>query len=441
LPRIRRLLARVVDRGREGVRYLERQLPWYEPAPSQEGRNLRSLYAATTWFGLISGLAATFVPVFALRLGASTGQLGWLSALPALVNVVWLIPAARLIERRVRRVPLILSTALLQRLGYLAMAAMPFVLSKGRVEALIVLQALITLPTAVVSTAITTLIPDLTAPQRRGQVVSVRWLLLAITGTVAALAGGAFLDLLPVPLNYQILLGSGALLSLLSLRALRRVRAPDSVRLARASVPRRRYSWSQLRQSLGSVKAKPEFVSFSLASFVFYWGLYLPAALWSILRVRDLGATDTWIGIIAVVVDASTIVGYLYWGKVSARRGTRWLLVVTSLGVALYAALTALVPAIGWMIPTSMLGGLTWAGCNLALFNVMLRVSPSDRRATYVAIYTALMNVTAFAGPLLGAGLADWVGVRTTFLVAGGVRAVGALLLWRLVRDGEPGDH
>jgi MFS family permease len=434
-------VGRLAGRIGEGVRHLERQLPWYEPSPSQEGRNLRGLYAATTWFGLISGLVATFLPVFALRLGATTGQLGWLSALPALVNVVWLIPAARLIERRVRRVPLILSTALLQRLGYLAMAAMPFLLSQGRVEALIVLQTLITLPTAVVNTAITTLIPDLTAPQRRGQVVSVRWLLLAITGTVAALAGGAFLDLLPVPLNYQILLGAGALLSLLSVPALRRVRAPDSVRLARASTPRRRYSWQQLRQSVGSLKAQPEFLGFCLASFVLHWGLYLPAALWSILRVRNLGATDTWIGIIAVVIDASTIAGYLYWGKVSGRRGHRWLLVVTSLGVSLYAALTALVPAIGWMIPTSMLGGLTWAGCNLALFNVMLRVSPSDHRPTYVAIYTALMNVTAFAGPLLGAGLAEWIGLRTTFVVSAAVRAAGALLLWRLVRDGEPGGH
>ncbi len=441
MPRIRSLLVRLGSRGREGVQYLGRQLPWYEPGQSQEGRNLRSLYAGTAWFGLISGLVATFLPVFALRLGATTAELGWLTALPALVNVVWLVPAARLIERSRRRLPVILNTALLQRLGYLAMAIMPFVLSKGRVEALILLQTIVTLPTAVTNTALTSLMPDLTSPGRRGQVVSVRWLLLAVTGTVAALAGGAFLDLIPVPLNYQILLGAGALLSFLSLPYLRRIRVPDAVTLARAGTPRRRYSWQTLRQSLGSVRAQREFVSFALATFVFYWGLYLPAALWSVLRVRDLGATDTWIGIIAVVVDASTIAGYLYWGKVAARRGDRWLLVLTALGVALYSALTALVPSIQWMLVTSVLGGLTWAGCNLALFNVMLRVSPSDHRPTYVAIFTALMNVTAFAGPLLGAGLADWIGVRPTFLVSAGVRAVGALLLWRLVRGPNPGDR
>jgi len=150
--------------------------------------------------------------------------------------------------------------------------------------------------------------------------------------------------------------------------------------------------------------------------------------------VRDLGASDTWIGLIAVVVDASTIAGYFYWGKISARRGNRWVLIVTAFGVALYTLLTALVPTIGWMIPTSILGGLTWSGCNLALFNVMLGVCPAERRPSYVALYTALMNVAAFAAPMLGAGLSDWAGIRIAFVVASGVRVVGALLFLRLVR-------
>jgi MFS family permease len=77
---------------------------------------------------------------------------------------------------------------------------------------------------------------------------------------------------------------------------------------------------------------------------------------------------------------------------------------------------------------------LAWAGCNLALFNTMLNVCPADHRPTYVALYTALMNVTAFAGPLLGAGLADWIGIRLAFGISGGVRLAGTLLLFLLAR-------
>jgi MFS family permease len=374
------------------------------------------------------------VSVFALRLGATTAQVGWLAALPALVNVVWMLPAARLIERQRRRLPLILWAGFLQRAGYLLVALMPFLIATGRVEVLIILNTLITLPAAIINTAITSLIPDLTSPEHRGQVVSVRWLLLSVMATVAALLGGKLLDLIPVPLNYQVLLGVGALLSLISLRYLRRIRVPNAVLHERETLPRERYSWQRLRNTLSRIRSHRGFVRFSAASFVFYWGLYLPAALWSVLRVRDLGASDTWIGLIAVMVDASTIGGYFYWGKVSASRGNRWVLILTAFGVAAYTFFTALVPTIGWMIPTSLLGGFAWAGCNLALFNVMLGVCPAERRTTYVALYTALMNVTAFAAPLLGAALSEWIGIRMAFVVAGGVRVVGALLFLRLVR-------
>ncbi len=430
-PRPTRQLA---SRGRALLRHLRRQMPWYTPTDTVEGRNVKNLYTETAWFGLLNGVATTFVSVFALRMGATTTQMGWLTALPALVNIVWLVPAARLIERQRRRLPLVLLTGFLQRLGYLVVALVPFLVVTGRVEALILLNALITLPTGVINTAITSLLPDLTPPASRGQVVSVRWLILSIMATVAALGGGRFLDLIPVPLNYQVLLGVGTLLSLLSLRYLHRIQVPDAVLARRAVRPRQRYSWQRLRQSLAGIRSQRGFVRFTIATFVFHWGLALPAALWSVIRVRDLAATDTWIGLIAVVTHASTIGGYFFWGKICTRRGNRWVLIVTAFGVAAFALTTALVPTIAWMIPTSILGGVSWSGCNLALFNVMLSVCPDDHRATYIALYTALINVASFAAPLLGAALSDWAGIRIAFTVAGGVRMAGALLFLWLVR-------
>jgi MFS family permease len=434
LTRLSELAARLNCQRKELVGRVGQRMPWYAKPDTLEGRNTRNLYAETAWFGIINGLATTFVSVFALRMGATTAQVGWLAALPALVNIVWLIPAARIIERQRRRLPLILWSGLLQRVGYLAMALVPFLIVTGRVEALILVNTLITLPAAVINTAITSLIPDLTSPEQRGEVVSVRWLILAAAATGAALLGGWFLDLVVVPLNYQLLLGAGAVLSLISLRYLKRIRVPDAVLYGRETRPRQRYSWQHLRHSLASVRSHRGFLRFSLASFVFYWGLYLPGALWSIFRVRDLSASDTWIGLIAVVVDGSTIAGYFLWGKIIAKRGDRWVLIVTALGVTIYSLLTALIPSIGWMIPTSILGGFAWAGCNLAMFNVMLGVCPAERRPTYVALYTALMNVTAFAGPLLGAALSDWLGIRSAFVVSSAVRGLGVLLFLGLVR-------
>jgi MFS family permease len=420
--------------AKEVLRRIGQRLPWYSPADTEEGRNVRNLYAETTWFGVLNGVALTFVSVFALRLGATTGQVGWLTALPALVNIIWLMPVARIIERQRRRMPLIVLAGFVQRMGYLVLAAMPFVMLTFRVEALILIHTLIAIPTAVINTAITALIPDLTGPERRGQVVSVRWLILSAVATAAVLLAGKFLDLIEVPLNYQILFGGTAGLSLLSLRYLRRIRVPDAVPVSPAPETDGQPSWERVRQSVSAVLSRQDFLRFAVASFVFNWGLYLPAALWSVLRVRDLGASDTWIAFIAVVIDGSTIAGYFYWGKVIEKRGNRWVLIVTSMGVTAYSVLTGLVPSIAWMIPTSILGGLTWSGCNLALFNGMLSVCPDERRPSYIAIYTILVNVTAFAAPLLGAALAGWIGTRMVFGVSGGVRLIGALLFLVLMR-------
>jgi MFS family permease len=428
-------------------------MPWYTPADSLEGQNVRYLYSETAWFGVINGISLTFVSVFALRLGATTQQVGWLAALPALVNVFWLVPAARIIERQRHRIPIILWTCLFQRLGYLVMALMPLLVADYQVQALIVINTLITLPTAVVSTAITALIPDLTTAERRGQVVSTRWLILSVVATAAALIGGSFLDLVPVPLNYQILFGVAALLSLLSLRHLRRIRVPDAVITRQLVQPKQRVEWGwmslmqsaagslrqSVRRSQASIRTHRDYVYFTAASFVLHCGLFLPAALWSVIRVRDLQATDTWIGLIAVVIDAATIGGYFFWGKMSARWGDRSVLIITSLGVALYALVTALVPSIEWMLLTSIVGGLSWSGCNLALFNGLLNVCPARQRASYIAGYTALMNVSAFAMPLLGASLSDLAGIRTAFLVATVVRLAGALLFFGLPRAGRAG--
>jgi MFS family permease len=434
LRRFRKPNLRLVPRLREAVHRIGRRMPWYTPANTTEDRNIRNLYTETLWFGVLNGLVMTFVSVFALRLGATTNQMGWLAALPALVNVVWLIPAARIIERQRRRLPIMVVTGVLQRMGYLVMAAMPFAIATGRVAALIVINTLIMLPTGVINTAVTSIIPDLTTPERRGHVVRVRWLVLSAVATAAALLGGWFLELLPPPLNYQVLLGLGAAFSLFGMRYLRRIREPGFVSARRSDEPGRRYSLRRLLQSLIGVTSHRKFVRFSVTTFAFYAGLYLPGALWPILRVRVLGASDAWIGIIAVTVNVSTIIGYIFWDKVSARRGDRWLLRVTAFGMAAYALLTAFVPTIGWMIPTSILGGLAWSGCNLALFRILLEVCPQERRPTYVALYTALLNIAAFGAPLLGTALSGWIGIHQAFVVAGALRGVAALLFVWLVR-------
>lgn len=397
-----------------------------------EEQNNRNLYLDVTWFGVLSGITSTFVSVFAIRLGASNTLVGLLVSLPALINIFWLIPSARIIERQRRRLPIILLAGFLQRVGYLLVALMPFVLRTHRPEALVALVALITLPTATLSVAFTSLIAEVVPIGKRAQVVSTRNMLVSIISTVTMLISGKLLDLLPFPLNYQLLFGAGFAASLVSLYYVSRIKIADAS--VAESRPRHKTPLvTRLRRSLKQIANQRDFVRFSASAFVFQWGLYLPSALYAIYRVRNLGASDTWIGLLSMTQSAVTIVTYLYWGKVASRKGNRRVLLISSLGVVLYPVLTGLSPRVELLLLPSIIAGIFGAGFNLSFFNTLLEVCPQERRPSFVALNTTVINVAAFLAPLLGISLANFLDIRIALFIAGGVRLLGVGLFYQLI--------
>jgi MFS family permease len=409
-----------------------RQMPWRQ-IYSVEDRNAWNLYLDIAWFGVLNGVVTTFTSVFALRLGASDALLGWLSALPALVNVLWLIPAANIIERQRRRLPIILLSGFLQRLGYLLVALLPCVLLNYRAEALVVVITLTAFPAAMAGVAFISLLADAVPVTSRARVVSVRNMLLAGVSTLTVLIGGKLLDLIAFPINYQILFIAAFLTSLVSLHHVGRVRVPGAVVAAPQARSR---SLLALTQSLKQVWSHRDFVRFSFGSFVFNWGLYLPVALYSIYRVKHLHASNTWIGLLTTVYNVTTVIAYVRWGRFTVKRGNRRTLLISSLGLALYPALTGLSPRLEPLLGVAVLGGVFGAGLNLALFNTMLQVCPSERRPSYVAIYNTLVNIAAFCAPLLGTFLSDRLDIRVALVIAGAVRLVGvAAFYWFSPRD------
>ncbi len=403
-----------------------------------EEQNRQNLYLDVTWFGVLSGITSTFVSVFAIRLGASNTLVGLLVSLPALINIFWLIPSARIIERQRRRLPIILLSGFLQRVGYLLIALMPFVLRTHQPEALVGLVALITFPTAVVSVAFTSLLADVVPAHKRAQVISTRNVLISIVSTATMLVSGKLLDLLPFPLNYQLLFGAGFAASLVSLYYVSRIRVADAS--VAESGPRRKTPLAaNLRRSLKQITRQRDFARFSASAFVFHWGIYLPSALYAIYRVKNLGASDTWIGLLSMVQNAITIFTYIYWGRVASRKGNQLVLLISSLGLVLFPVLTGLSTRIEPLLLPAVVAGVFGAGFNLSFFNTLLEVCPPERRPSFVAINTTLVNVAAFLAPLLGTFLADALGIRPALFIAGGVRLLGAGLFYQLIGRDEGG--
>ena len=74
-----------------------------------------------------------------------------------------------------------------------------------------------------------------------------------------------------------------------------------------------------------------------------------------------------------------------------------------------------------------------WGGViNVMLFNAMTEVIPPQHRARYIGMYTWMMNIAVFAGPIIGATLAQTSSVQFALIVAGFLRVLGGLFFVRL---------
>jgi Na+/melibiose symporter-like transporter len=88
----------------------------------------------------------------------------------------------------------------------------------------------------------------------------------------------------------------------------------------------------------------PDFVSISAKRFVYLSAVALGAPILPLYFVRVVGASDGAVGTINMTFTFFLMGGYMLWPWVSRRRGGRFVLLATTLGMVLYPALTATSP-------------------------------------------------------------------------------------------------
>ncbi len=403
----------------------------YRRAWEQEEANTRYLYQEIAWWGILSGLASSFLSVFVLRLGGSNTLIGLLTSLPALITVLSLVPAGRLVERQRSRLRVVLLSNVLIRLTYLLVALVPLVFVTFRAEVVVAVVILGTIPASMSVVAFPSMLADVVPLERRARVVGLRNFLLSLTSTLAVLLGGWFLELVSFPANFQWLFAAGFVTSLASTYYVSRLKVPDApMPPPMAAAPRMQLA-RRLRDHLGMLAGNRAFGRFALCAFAYHWGLYLTIPLYSIYWVRYLHASDSWIGFIGMVLGAVTALAFPFWGRQVSRRGTRKVLLVSAFAGTLYPILTGLSPTVEALLVAAVVGGVATAGFGLSLFNRLLEVTPDERRPSFLAAYNVLINVAVFVAPLIGTGLIDSIGIVNALLLGGLLRFAGFLAFAR----------
>lgn len=399
-----------------------------------EAWNIRYMYLEIFWAGIFNGVVA-FNSVFAVRLGASNALIGLLTSVPSLVVALLTLPAGQLLERRRPILPLFISTLFLYRLGYLAVALMPFIVTQNRSIVFVILIMLFTVPTPVSSVGFNTMFAEIVPERRRAEVVAWRNIILGAVVSVVGFIAGQALDAFTFPMNYQGLYFVGFASSMVSLFLLTKLRVPDEPRrpITRGSKAPGGITLPGIKALLGANIGYPRIV---LNTLIYGIGTWMVSPLLAIFYIRTLGASNSWIGSLSSIINLTGMLGYFLWQKWLPRWGERRILAWTVIVSGFYPALVGLSPALTPILFLGALYGLVTPGLNLAHFNTLLKVCPADRRPSALALYTTVMNVGAFVSPLVSVAMASFLDIRIV-LVLGSLFWVGGGIMF-LVRSPQP---
>jgi hypothetical protein len=399
---------------------------WFARPANTQSRNVRNVLIDGIGVGLVQGVA-TFLSVFLVRLGASSLLVGLLTAMPALTGMLLALPVGRLLERQRNVVPWY-SRARVWVLGSYALTGLvPFVFPlEAAPIATIAIWAVATVPQTIVNVAFTIVMGAVAGPDRRFYLMSRRWSLVGLTTAVTVAITGWLLDRIAFPLNYQaVFIGSFAG-GLLSFTFSSRITIPDNDPAEAADTP---HTWRErLGESVAALRENAAYSRFLLSQFVFRCGLAMAIPLFPLYWVRDLGASDAWIGVINTVNSGVLLVAYFLWSTVSRRRGNRLVLLACSFGLVLYPLLTGLTRSTLPLPLYAGLAGIFGAGIDLVLFDILLLTCPKRHTASYVALYQLTTYVATFVAPILGTTIAAGLGLPTGLFTAGGLRLAGAVL-------------
>jgi len=393
--------------------------------PTINKRNFINVQIDAIGIGL-AGAAAPFLPVFLTHLGATPFQIGLLTAMPAMTGFILAIIIGRFLQTRRQIVPWFSAARLMVVLSYAFTGLAPFIFPREQVVIVVlIIWAWATLPQTIVAIAFSVVMNAVAGPTSRYELMTRRWSILGLTTSLTVAIAGQILVNLGFPFNYQVVFLGLSVGGFISYYFSSHIRLPDSEPVIQT---KGLSFFENIRQYINLVKRNKVFNSFIIKRFIFVTGISLAAPIFPLYYVREVQTTDAWIGIFSTAQSALLIIGYFFWSHQSRARGSRIVILWTTLGISLYPVLTAMTHQ-AWLIATfAGISGIFQAGLDLVFFDELMKTFPPEYSATYVSIAQSLQYLSMIAAPLVGSFLGNQIGFGTTLIISGILRLVGFFL-------------
>lgn len=414
---------------------LRRILGYELPLTPALRRNYIHLYFDIGWWGIYMGTTMAFLAIFAARSGATREQLGLLSAIPALISLLFSLPSGNLTRRLGAHKATILGAAL-ARIPLLAYVVLPLVLLPQHwVTGLLVTAAVLAVPQTLVGVSFNQFLMESVPTRHRGEVVALRMAIMAVITFLVTMGSGQLLTRLAFPTGYQVVFFFGALGAGLTTYHIWRTKPipdPDQRVLSTQIVsPPRRFFPHLDAQGLSYLRILGLLFAFNFVNSMFV--PVVPDLLVNRLQLSDatisLGTALTYM----LVFGVSLVIARLI-----RRLGNQRTTAVGALILVLHALTLAFARDETLYFASILIGGLGSGMLSTAQYNYNLDHVPFAERSNWMGINLFTGNASALLGALAGPLVANLTGLGGAFLVFAGLRLLTGLAILLLGNPGGP---
>ncbi|MGQ0601436.1 MAG: MFS transporter [Anaerolineales bacterium] len=324
---------------------------WAAQLPPHVQRNLRWFWADGLFAQVAESITLAYLSLYVLSLGATRGQIGWMSSLASLSAALLLLPGASLARRpeQRKRITLLGSTA--ARIALLLLAVIPFALTGPNLVNVAIALAVIRETCAnLVIPAWTALTADIVPLTWRGRYFGMRNMAMGVVSVATTLLAGQAITGIGGETGYQWALGLAFVTGLFATFSFAQIAppsgavsatpeavikpAPHSGERERATLVSTRRGGTNVARSpaqaelapaplLQRLRQHPEFLAFCASAAVWNFSLSVAGPFFNLYVVERLSGDALSVGWLSVVSSLTALPGQRIFGVLTDRWGPR----------------------------------------------------------------------------------------------------------------------
>ena len=387
--------------------------------PTVEQSNYRHLVLDIAWFAIALAATSRFLSIYAIHLGATAVELGWISAAPPLIVLITSSFGGWWSRRNPNPIKALFLPGLGFRFVFLLPAFAPLLPRELQPWWLVLAVALPAIPQGVANVAFWSVLRESVTENHIAPLFNKRSLAFNIALAIGAAAFGLWLEKATFPFNYQIMFLLAFLFALGSLHHCLKLRVATDVTKPVAALPR------------VSAWRSPAFRQVALVAAVMHIGFTSILAITPLHLVNNLHASEGFLALFGLVELSAGAAVALLTPRLIHRFGVRGMIAVAMMGTAVAALIFALAPSLPVTLVGAAISGACWTAAAMVGLNAYFsQNSPADQMTPFSTAYQQVIGFSAFVGPLIGSSLASGhVNLAVVLMIGAALRVAAGLLI------------